>query len=180
MVENTTKPIIFQAIDSNSLADIYSIAKVISGGEIQFQDRPFFFHSEVTTSPLQHSEERLKKLLFCAQHKIPIKYTLGMVLGGSAPVTIAGAVVTGNAELLSGLVISQLVNEGALCLYGGVIGLMDMQTTIHAYAAPETNMCNALLAALASYYGLPAYGTAGVSDANSFDQRQLEFPSDDN
>jgi len=42
-------------------------------------------------SPLQHTEIGTEKLLSCAQHGIPCVCVSGIMAGGNAPVTLAGA-----------------------------------------------------------------------------------------
>ena len=50
--------------------------------------------------------------------------------------SMAAALALGNAELLSGLVIHQLVRRGAPFVYGCGLHHMDMRTTISVYGAP--------------------------------------------
>jgi trimethylamine--corrinoid protein Co-methyltransferase len=85
--------------------------------------------------------------------------------GSTAPATFAGEVVQGSAESLSGLVLAQLVNPGAPFIYGAFATVMDMQTTVFSYAAPEMSLMVAAMAQMAQYYQLPFFGTAGCSDA---------------
>jgi trimethylamine--corrinoid protein Co-methyltransferase len=56
--------------------------------------------------------------------------------------------------------------------------LMDMQTTVFSYGAPEFQRGNTLMAEMAHHFGLPNFGTAGTSDAQVFDgQAVLEATS---
>jgi trimethylamine--corrinoid protein Co-methyltransferase len=53
--------------------------------------------------------------------------------------------------------------------------VMDMQTTVFSYGAPEFQRGNTLMAEMAHHFDLPNFGTAGTSDAQTFDgQAMLE------
>ena len=48
---------------------------------------------------------------------------------------------------------------------------MDLRTMVCSYGAPERDLTCTSLVALARYYDLPVFTTAGCSDAQSFDQQ---------
>jgi trimethylamine--corrinoid protein Co-methyltransferase len=92
------------------------------------------------------------------------------MMGGTAPVTLAGAVALGNAEMLSGLVLHQLKNPGAPFLYGHGVHHLDMKHMISVYgAAPEFQLARLLAAEMGRFYGLPVWGYAGHSDSKLAD-----------
>ncbi len=78
-----------------------------------------------------------------------------------------------NAEALTGLVLTQLVSEGAPFIYGAMPSVFDMKTTIGSYAAPEFHLGIAAHADLVASYGLPFYGTAGCTDAKTIDNQAV-------
>jgi len=171
MVLNTKKPIIFTAFDKCGFEDILEIATVIVGSPEELQKHPFLILYEEPTSPLEHSEPSLQKLLLAAEKNIPVTYTPALLAGATGPVTLAGMLATGNAEILSGLVMHQLKRKGAPFIYGGGFDVMDMSTTIDAYAAPETLLTDAAGCDLARYYNLPIFSIGGISDAKILDQQ---------
>jgi trimethylamine--corrinoid protein Co-methyltransferase len=95
------------------------------------------------------------------------------MMGGTSPITIAGALTQNNAEILAGIVITQAVQEGAPLIYGSMPTVFDMQTTIGSYGAPEFHKSVAAASEMANYYGLPFYGTAGCSDAKTVDPQSV-------
>jgi len=171
MLLNTVKPIIFTAHDEAGMADIIEMAAVAVGGREQLRGNPCIALYAEPTSPLQHSKTALRKLLLAAQEGIPVVYTPGHTAGGTAPVTLASVLVLNNAEVLSGLVISQLRQKGAPFIVGGLPTLLDMKTAIFSYGAPEMHMLSAALTEIAHYYRLPVFSTAGCSDAKVMDQQ---------
>jgi trimethylamine--corrinoid protein Co-methyltransferase len=114
---------------------------------------------------LQHSLEATDKLLFCSQYNIPITHSPAPMMGGTAPVTLAGAVALGNAEFLSSLVMHQLKNSGAPFLYGHGVHNLDMKTMISVYGSPEFQLARILAAEMGRFYNLPVWGYSAHSDS---------------
>jgi trimethylamine--corrinoid protein Co-methyltransferase len=84
-------------------------------------------------------------------------------------VTLAGLLVQQNAEVLSGIVISELTQTGTPVLYGTVSSITDMRTGNIALGAIETGLINVATAQIAKYYGLPSRGTGSVTNSKSPD-----------
>lgn len=166
---HTTKPIV---VVCDSLADMEAItamAAAVAGGMDRLSQYPnILLYSEPTT-PLQHSRTATEKLLFCARHRIPITHSPAPMIGGTAPITLAGAVALGNAEFLSSLVMHQLQNAGAPFLYGHGVHHLDMKTMISVYGAPEFQLARVMAAEMARFYSLPVWGYAGHSDSKVLD-----------
>jgi trimethylamine--corrinoid protein Co-methyltransferase len=69
-----------------------------------------------------------------------------------------------NAEILSGITLSQLVRKGAPVLYGSVPVRTRMDDLCDSYGAPEFNQYNIDCVQMARFYGLPCYSTGGIAD----------------
>ena len=170
-LENAVKPIFFTAAGAEDLAVINAMAAAVTGGEKALREKPIHIHYAEPLTPLTHSAGALQKLFFCADQRIPVTYTPGMMSGATAPVTVAGAIVTGNAEALSGIVLHQLRAAGAPIVSGFGMSTFDMQTSACVYGCPEYRLALSACADLYHYYGIPMWGTAGVSDAHALDQQ---------
>jgi len=170
-LENSIKPIFYTAAGLEDITYINAMAAAAVGGEGALREKPIHIHYAEPLSPLTHSFGALQKLFFCADHGIPVNYTPGMMSGASVPVTLAGAITVGNAEALSGLVMHQLRAKGAPIVSGFGMSTMDMRTSTCIYGCPEYRLALSACADLYHYYGLPMWGTAGVSDANCLDQQ---------
>jgi len=169
MLRGSSKPIVYTAHDLEDMEDIYELAVTVAGGQAALHTNPFLMHYAEPITPLIHSPVGLRKLLFCADHHIPIVYASGMSAGGSGPVTLAGSIALSSAECLSGLVIHQLASPGAPFIYGATTSVVDMGTLSYVYGGPEMSVANAAYADLARYYRLPVWGLAGSSDAMQVD-----------
>jgi len=169
MLHNTTKPIVFVCDGLDDIKAIAGMAAAVAGGMDALSRHPTLLLYSEPSTPLLHSLEAVDKLLFCAEHSIPVTHSPAPMIGGTAPITIAGAVALGNAELLSGLVMHQLRNPGAPFLYGHGVHHLDMKTMISVYGAPEFQLARVMAAEMGRFYGLPVWGYSGHSDAKVVD-----------
>lgn len=169
MVRNTTKPLIGWAVNIENLQVIIDMAAAVAGGADKLKEKPFFMAYAGSVTPLIHTKEALEEVMMMAQNSIPCVYTPGMMLGATAPVTMAGALSVGLCECISGLVLGQLVNPGAPFIVGPTGGPMDMKSMQFSYGAPEFALTNCCAGELCQELGLPSYGGAGTSDAKVVD-----------
>ena len=159
------KPVIFSSNNVNSLRDIYEMAKIVTKNERCFEKAPPAVSFVTTVSPLVIVDHVAEQMVFCAEHGIPQVCYAGVQAGSTAPMTFAGTVVQGNAETLACLVFNQLVKPGSAVIYGHFSTIMDMQSTIFSFGAPEMSLMVAAQSQIARHYGIPFYGTAGCSDS---------------
>ena len=167
------KTINFSTNDVESLQEVIDIAAAVAGGHRRLQEKPFVFNYCEPLPPLTHPEESTEKLIISAANRIPVVYMPYCMMGGTAPMSFAGALAQCNAEILSGLVIHQLAGEGAPFIYGAMPSIMDMKTTVGSYGAVEFHLLVAAASEIAAFYGLPFYGTAGCTDARTMDAQAV-------
>ncbi len=169
MLMNSTKPILFVTTEFEGCVDAIRMAEAVAGGEEELRRNPICACYINVTHPMRHNEEALRKLLFLAGKGLPTTYTPVVLRGATGPVTAAGAIALANAGELAGLVIAQLKREGApIILTGGVNDMLDMRTTVDAYADPTNRV---MLVELAHRYGLPIFGLTGCSDSKLPDEQ---------
>jgi trimethylamine--corrinoid protein Co-methyltransferase len=173
MFPNTSKPIVAWSYDKYDSAGIHEIAVAEAGGQEAFEKRPTYIHYCEPLSPLVSTEEALDKLVFAAQHRVPLIFTPCPIAGGTAPVTSAGIITQGAAESWMGLTIAQAIQPGLPFIMGGVFSAMDMNTMVLAYGAPELPLNMAGLTELAHYAGLPLWQTGGCTDSKTFDGQAI-------
>ena len=171
MLEHTTKPAVFVCDDRADCQAIAAMAAAAAGGMERLRLNPTLLLYSEPTTPLQHSETATGKLLYMAEQRLPIVHSPAPMMGGTAPVTLAGGLALGNAEVLSSLVIHQLQRPGAPFVYGSGLHFMDMKTTISVYGAPEFQLARVAVAEMGRFYGLPTWGYAGHSDSCVMDEQ---------
>lgn len=173
MLRNTTKPQTITAADKESLDDIAEMAAAAVGGRETLSRKPIFVLYDEPSSPLQHSDTALEKLLYMSEHRYPTNYAPGMMAGATGPITLAGVVAQANAECLTGLVIHQLKNPGAPFVFGAGVSPMDLVSMQPTYSAPEAMMGQAAICEMARYYHLPSWGFAGCSASKLPDEQAV-------
>jgi trimethylamine--corrinoid protein Co-methyltransferase len=171
MVANTGKPIVAWSYTLETCRDIHQIALAVAGGEKEFRRKPNYIFYAEPLSPLVSNREAADKLVYCAEHFIPLVYTPCPMCGGTAPATSAGILVTALCESLHGLVISQAIQPGVPFVMGGVISIMDMRHSVLAYGAPEMALQSAALTEISRHIGLPMWSTAGCTDSKLLDEQ---------
>lgn len=171
MLEHTVKPVVFVCDDRADCEAIAAMAAAAAGGMEALRLNPTLLLYSEPTTPLQHSETATGKLLYMAEQSLPIVHSPAPMMGGTAPVTLAGGLALGNAEVLSSLVMHQLKHAGAPFVYGSGLHHMDMKTTISVYGAPEFQLARVAVAEMGRYYDLPTWGYAGHSDSCLMDEQ---------
>jgi trimethylamine--corrinoid protein Co-methyltransferase len=171
MFPNTSKPIVAWSYDKYDSEEIHRIAVAEAGGQDAFEKRPNYIHYCEPLSPLVSTEDALDKLIFAANHRVPLIFTPCPIAGGTAPVTGAGIIIQAAAESWMGLTIAQTLQPGLPFFMGGVLSVMDMSNMILAYGAPELSLFMAGITELAHYVGLPLWQTGGCTDSKSLDEQ---------
>ena len=171
MIQNSVKPIVFVCNDGEDCRRIVAAAASVAGSPEALRLNPTLVLYSEPTTPLEHSRTALEKLLIMAEAGLPVLHSPAPMMGGTAPVTLAGGLALGTAEALSGLVIHQLKRRGAPFVFGSGLHHLDMKTSISVYGAPEFQLARLAVADLARFYGLPSWGYAGHSDSCLFDEQ---------
>jgi len=164
-IKNTTKPLEGTTYGYKRAMDDIRMLSILAGDEEELRKKPMVLGYHNPVSPLQHSKELTQGLMVYAKYKQPLIIAPEAEAGATAPVTLAGLLVQQNAEILSGIVMAELVNPGTPVLYGTVSTIIDMKTGTVAYGAIESGLINVATAQLAQYYGLPSRGTGGGTDS---------------
>jgi trimethylamine--corrinoid protein Co-methyltransferase len=155
LLSNTEKPIIATAYDRDGAKDLLRMGIAIAGSEEALRRRPMFTVSLGIISPFSFEPNRVDVLLEMCRFGHPFQiYTIPSA-GTTSPVTLAGTLALMVAELLSGLVLTQLVNPGAPVRLMGYGGTADMRTGEFTFASPEKTLMAGALAQMLRYYGVP-------------------------
>lgn len=139
----------------------FEMGAAICGGMDKLRERPIISALVCPTSPLQLHTGNAEIIIECAKAGIPVNILSMAMAGASAPVSLAGTLVTHNAEVLAGIVLHQLTSRGAPMIYGSSTTTFDLTYTTAPVGAPELGMISAGVAELAHYYSLPCYVAGG-------------------
>jgi trimethylamine--corrinoid protein Co-methyltransferase len=100
-----------------------------------------------------------------AEAGIPVGFMSMPTIGSTAPATAGGALIVGNAELVSAMVLMQLVAPGAPVFCSLCASVMDPRTADYIVSIPEKYLCNTAGVQLAHDWGVPALAGAFAMDS---------------
>jgi len=171
VVRNTTKPIVFIGYSARGSEIVFEMAAEVAGGLENLQARPFVALYPEPISPLVFPGEVVDRILLAAGLNLPQIPGTSVQPGGTAPVTMAGAVAQLTAEALMSLVLAQLKRPGCPCALSGNFGILDMRTALMGLSGPEMSLGLAAQAEVAQSFDLPTWGLAGATDSKSLDSQ---------
>jgi trimethylamine--corrinoid protein Co-methyltransferase len=137
------------------------MAAAIVGGVKRLKERPIVSFTTCPVSPLKLITDCCEIIMESARNNVVCNILSMAMAGGTAPVTLAGTLVTHNAELLSGITLSQLTRRGAPVVYGSSTTAMDLKMAAATVGTPECALISGAVARLARYYALPSYVAGG-------------------
>ena len=164
MLKGTRKPLLLTPRDGHQLGLMQEMAEVCGCGDS-------LMVYAMPSPPLMHDELALTKIMTCADLRIPLIYSPAPTAASTGPASVTGVVVTANAEVLSGLVLHQLVNPGAPFVYGAGCDTLDMRALVNPYVSPEWLIGCHAGRELAHFYGLPSFSYAAYSDSKLLDEQ---------
>ncbi|WP_409969959.1 trimethylamine methyltransferase family protein [Bengtsoniella intestinalis] len=164
-MEGTSKSIFIGAANKDNCIRMIDMAAVAVGGMDVLKARPFLNIWVCPTSPLEIAKECCEISTECAKAGVTTACISMAMAGATSPVTLAGTVVQHNAEVLSVLVLTQLVKKGARFIYCSMSTLMDLKTAQGACGAYEQAMLTSALSKMAQRYDLPTYMGCALSDS---------------
>lgn len=151
--------------------DVLQMLAIVFGGEDNVQDIPRAQTNVNVNSPLFYDEAMLEALITFSKWGQPVQISPFVMAGISGSATMAGSLVQHNAEVLAGIVLTQLINPGTPVLYGSATSNVDLKTGAPATASPESASSVTALAQLARHYGLPSRAGGALSDSPIPDQQ---------
>ncbi|MGY5855288.1 MAG: trimethylamine methyltransferase family protein [Candidatus Thorarchaeota archaeon] len=171
VLKYSSKPIVTGAFRKEGVMTMKLLLDAVMGDSEEISRKPRAIFDCCPTSPLAWDDVSAQHLIDCSSSGIPAAIVPAPLLGATSPITIQGTLIQSSAEILSGVVISQLVNPGSPIIYGGATGSFDMR-----YATPRFSAIEAMLTACASseigkHLGLPTHAYLGTSDAKIEDSQ---------
>jgi len=171
MLTYSAKPISFVTYEWEGTAEIIEMAEVAMGGADILRINPSVICYLNPTSSFVHNEAALRKLVHCAEKRLPFVYLPDLLRGMTGPMTREGSMACHNAGVLVGLVISQLVNEGApIIISSARPSHLDMKTMVAPYATGPGGFGGI---GINHYYNLPVFSTGGASDSKLLDEQAI-------
>jgi trimethylamine--corrinoid protein Co-methyltransferase len=141
------------------------MAEAIAGERERMRSRPPLSVCICTIAPLGQDKHGIEAGMVYAEAGIPVGFMSMPTMGSTAPATTGGTLVVGNAELVSALVLMQLVAPGAPVFYSLCASVMDPRTADYIVGIPEKYLCNTAAVQLGHDWGVPVLAGAFSMDS---------------
>ncbi|MEH0022608.1 MAG: trimethylamine methyltransferase family protein [Desulfobacter sp.] len=169
-LKHTDKPLRSNIGTHKEISTMFRMLEIAKGESGWLRDHAAVYLSINPLSPLAYDALPLEAAMTYAAHGQPVTVLSCALAGISAPMSLKGMSVMQNAEILSGLVLTQLVRPGAPFIYAPAGAVPDMRTGRYVTGSPESNLANIANIQLArEVYGLPTRTMAGLTDAKTVD-----------
>ena len=157
--------IVVSVKEEREARSLIRMAEAVAGGRDELRRRPLFTAIICTVSPLHQERFGMDLALTLAEAGIPVSFYPMPIVGATAPVTLAGSAVVGNAEMLSAMTVVQLAHPGAKVIHGGGPTAMNMSSGAYASNSPEATLLRGAQGQMADFYGMPAWYGSGATAA---------------
>jgi len=165
LVKGTGKPTRCWVRNGATARYLLEIYRTIAGGEAALRAHPMVEAFLEPISPLQLPKDGLDIVREFAWAGQPVSIGPMAMTAGTAPGTLAGTLAQENAEILAGVVVTQLLAPGTPVTYGGIPHIMDPRTGICSFGSPEQGLMAVAMVQIARSYGFPVYVNVGLTDA---------------
>jgi trimethylamine--corrinoid protein Co-methyltransferase len=141
------------------------MADVVAGNEQIRRQRPPLSLLVCSIAPLAQDRDGLESALLFAGAGLPVGFMSMVNTGSTAPATIAGTLVTGDAEIISALVLIQMAHPGAPVFHSLLPGIMHPHTGDYQSSTLEGSLLYPIGAEMAHHWGVPTLAGIFGTDA---------------
>lgn len=149
------------------------MAEVIAGSTERLQSHPPLSAVICTIAPLSQDKEGIESAMTFARSGIPVGFMSMPTLGSTAPATVGGALTVGNAEIISAMVLIQLIAPGASVFHSLLASVMDPRSGAYMIGIPEKFICNTAAIQIAHDWGVPALAGVFAMDSEAPDNWRM-------
>jgi trimethylamine--corrinoid protein Co-methyltransferase len=168
-LKHSDKPLMASVLSYETAKDNIEMAAIAFGGVDVIKEKPVVAGIPCSLTPLSYDDKMAGAIIAFAEYRQPQLVNSLCIAGATTPVTIAGTVAVQNAEILAGIVLSQLVSEGAPVIYSAASSNAEMRTGSLAIGTPENAVFSLINGQLAKYYDLPCRISGALSDSKCAD-----------
>ncbi len=141
------------------------MANVIAGNEKARRQRPPLSLLVCSIAPLAQDRDGLESALMFARAGLPIGFMSMANTGSTGPATLAGTIVTADAEIISALVLLQMDSPGAPIFHSLLPGVMHPRTGDYLSSTLESSSFYPLGTEIAHHWGVPTLAGVFGTDA---------------
>jgi trimethylamine--corrinoid protein Co-methyltransferase len=162
-LENTRKHFWALTTGASHLRWELELAAASVGGRENLKKRPILSGVFCVIAPLRFPADEIDRLILCGEYGVHVMTPVTVLMGGSAPYTLAGSLTQMNAEFLGSVAIAQSLCPGIGQWYYTLLQFLDMKNGRSLTHGPELMTLGAAGAQLARRYGLPSLANTLLS-----------------
>jgi len=170
-IRYSDKPFMGGSLGAEAADETIAAASIVFGSKKEMADKPPFISVLGSRSPLAYDDRMLSAMMTYAEAGFPQLVSALSIAGATGPVTLEGALVIQNAEVLAGITLTQLVREGTPVVYGGQSTIAAMRYGTLSIGAPEMAINTAATAQLARFYHLASRSGGALTDSKICDSQ---------
>ncbi len=163
------KPVVTGTFAKQSFEIMKDMLIAVRGSAESLKQKPLAVFDACPSPPLKWSDLTSQSLIDAARAAVPSEFVSMPLTGATAPITLLGAIVQHTAETLAGVVITQIVQEGAPVIWGGSPSAFDMRHGTTPMGSIDTMLIDLGCAEIGKYLNLPTHAYMGMSDAKLID-----------
>jgi trimethylamine--corrinoid protein Co-methyltransferase len=135
LLQNTKKHIIIAPDTGNVAKTVYAMIRLATG-QVDIGSKPTVSCHISPSAPLRWTPEACEIILSTVAQGVPFYILPAPMAGATSPVTLAGYIVQHNTQILSGIVITQVLREGSPVVYCNAPTLFNMREGNPIIATP--------------------------------------------
>jgi len=166
---NSKKPIVSGAFTEHGVPRMAEMMQLFRADLEDLRAKPMSIFTITATGFFRYGEDSCQNMLDCIEYGIPVEIVPVTLMGLIAPVTMLGATVFHTADVLAGIVMTQLVKPGAPVIFGGAPATFHMKTAQSPMAAIEALYLDVAYVAVAKSLGLPTQAYMALGDGKFID-----------
>jgi trimethylamine--corrinoid protein Co-methyltransferase len=160
MISGTSKHVQFELRQAAEAKYAIEILKAILGSDDEVRKRKIASVLFCPISPLILDDSMLDAYIYLAEWDVPVNVYPCPIIGMTSPPSVFSIICQINAEVLSTLVLFELLKPGLPIMYGSCSGSADKRTGDYFYG-DESSLVSCGSIEMAHYYGLPNYVAGG-------------------
>ena len=121
------------------------------------------------SAPLTYYTDACESAIRYAEAGFPINIASGCMMGGTSPATIAGTLVSFNAEVIGGIALAQIVKPGTKIVIEDTILPMDMRSGSPVFGSITACMHIAACSQMWRRYEVPTFADSGWTNSKKID-----------
>jgi len=164
MLAHSGKPVVTGAFTHHGVNRMAEMMTCFRKDKNDLIEKPMAVFTCCPNSPLRWGLDSSQNLIDCVENGIIVEIVPVLMIGLAVPVTTVGALVMQTAEVLSGIVFTQLIKPGAPVIFGGAPGAFHMQLMSAPMSGVEALQLYSGYAQIARHLGIPSQGYMGLGD----------------